>query len=51
MAGNFGFGFWYGVYWPQEMFFDHIEEQEYMLLFIDENHEHFDKLISLPESQ
>lgn len=51
VAGDFGFGFWDGVYWPQEMFFDHIAEQEYTLLFIDGNHEHFDKLNSLPVSQ
>ena len=27
VAGNFGFGFWYGMYWPQEMFFDHIDKE------------------------
>ena len=50
VAGDFGYGFWDDIYWPQEMFFDHIAEQEYIVLFIDGNHEHFDKLNALPES-
>lgn len=50
VAGDFGFGFWDGPYWSENMFFDHIAEQEYTILFVDGNHEHFDKLYSYEES-
>ena len=44
VAGDFGFGFFDGRYWPQEMFFDYLAEQNYTVLFCDGNHENFDKL-------
>lgn len=46
--GDFGVGFWDGPYWPEEMFYDHVSEQNYNVLFIDGNHENFDKLDSYP---
>lgn len=44
VAGDFGIGFFDGKYWPEEMFFEYLAEQEYTVLFIDGNHENFDKL-------
>jgi len=46
--GDFGIGFWNGRYWSEEAFFDFISEQEYTVLFVDGNHENFDKLNSYP---
>jgi len=46
--GDFGIGFWNGRYWPEEMFFDFISEQKYTVLFVDGNHENFNKLDSYP---
>ena len=46
--GDFGVGFWNGRYWSEETFYDFLSEQEYTVLFIDGNHENFDKLYSYP---
>lgn len=48
VCGDFGVGFWDGRYWPEEMFYDYLSEQEYTVLFIDGNHEDFDKLYKYP---
>lgn len=48
ICGDFGVGFWDGRYWSEEMFYDFLSEQEYIVLFIDGNHENFDKLNSYP---
>lgn len=48
ICGDFGVGFWDGVYWPEEMFYDYLNEKEYTVLFIDGNHENFDKLFDYP---
>lgn len=48
VAGDFGIGFWNGRYWPEEMFFDWLEEQPYTVLFCDGNHCNFDILDSYP---
>lgn len=48
VLGDFGFGFFTGRYWSEEMFYDYLEEQKYTVLFIDGNHENFDKLASCP---
>lgn len=48
VLGDFGVGFFDGKYWPEEMFFDYLAEQKYTVLFIDGNHENFDKLDSYP---
>ena len=50
VLGDFGIGFFDGRYWPEEMFFDYLAEQSYTVLFIDGNHENFDKLNSYPVS-
>jgi len=47
-AGDFGFGFWDGLYWPEEMFYDHISKLEFTVLVVDGNHENFSKLNSYP---
>lgn len=44
VLGDFGIGFFDGKYWPEEMFFDYLAEQPYTVLFVDANHENFDKL-------
>ena len=44
VPGDFGIGFFNGKYWSEELFFDYIAGQEYMVLFCDGNHENFDKL-------
>ena len=44
VAGDFGVGFFDGRYWPEEMFYDYLAEQEYTVLFCDGNHEDFEKL-------
>jgi len=44
ITGDFGAGFFDGRYWPESMFFDYVAEQAYTVLFVDGNHEHFDKL-------
>lgn len=49
VCGDFGIGFWNGRYWSEEMFFDYLSEQKYTILFIDGNHENFEKLNSYPE--
>lgn len=46
VCGDFGVGFWNGRYWSEETFYDFLNEQEYIVLFIDGNHENFDKLYS-----
>ena len=46
--GDFGIGFWDGVYWSEEMFYDWIEEQSYTVLFCDGNHENHEKLNKYP---
>ena len=49
ICGDFGVGFWDGPYWVEEMFFDFLSEQGYTVLFIDGNHENFEKLNSYPD--
>lgn len=51
IAGDFGMGFFDGRWWSEEMFFDHLEQQNYTVLFVDGNHEDFNKLNSYPVSQ
>ena len=46
VAGDFGIGFWNGKYFTEETFFDWLSEQKYTVLFVDGNHEDFDKLNS-----
>lgn len=46
VCGDFGVGFWNGRYWSEETFYDFLSEQGYTVLFIDGNHENFDKLYS-----
>lgn len=46
--GDFGIGFWDGEYCSEEMFYDWIAQQSYTVLFIDGNHENFDKLDQYP---
>lgn len=46
--GDFGIGFWNGRYWSEETFFDWISEQEYTVLFVDGNHENYNKLNDYP---
>lgn len=48
VCGDFGVGFWNGRYWSEETFYDFLSEQDYIVLFIDGNHENFDKLNSYP---
>lgn len=48
VCGDFGVGFWNGRYWSEETFYDFLSEQKYIVLFIDGNHENFDKLNSYP---
>ena len=48
VCGDFGIGFWSGRYWSEETFYDFLSEQKYTVLFIDGNHENFDKLYSYP---
>jgi hypothetical protein len=48
VCGDFGVGFWDGRYWPEEMFYDFLSEQKYTVLFLDGNHEDFDKLNRYP---
>lgn len=49
--GDFGVGFWNGRYWSEETFYDFLAEQDYTVLFIDGNHENFDKLNNYPVEQ
>lgn len=49
VCGDFGIGFWNGRYWSEEMFFDYLSGQKYTILFVDGNHENFEKLNSYPE--
>lgn len=51
VLGDFGIGFFDGRYWPEEMFYDYLAEQKYTVLFIDGNHENFEKLNSFPVDQ
>lgn len=46
--GDFGVGFWSGKYWSEETFYDWISEQGYTVLFLDGNHEDFNKLNGYP---
>lgn len=48
VCGDFGIGFWSGKYWSEETFFDFLSEQEYTVLFVDGNHENFNKLQGYP---
>lgn len=48
VAGDFGMGFWNGRYWSEETFFDFISQQPYRVLFVDGNHENFNKLDTYP---
>lgn len=48
VCGDYGVGFWNGRYWSEETFFDFLSEQNYYILFVDGNHENFDKLYSYP---
>ena len=48
ICGDFGIGFWNGRYWSEETFLDYISEQNYTVLFVDGNHENFNKLNSYP---
>lgn len=48
VAGDFGIGFWDGMPFSQELFFDEIEKHGYTVLFADGNHEDFTKLDSYP---
>lgn len=48
VCGDFGIGFWNGRYWSEETFFDFISQQEYTVLFVDGNHENFNKLEGYP---
>lgn len=48
VCGDFGVGFWNGRLGSEEAFYDFLNEQEYYVLFIDGNHENFDKLNSYP---
>lgn len=48
VCGDFGVGFWNGRYWSEETFYDFLSAQKYAVLFIDGNHENFDKLYSYP---
>lgn len=48
VCGDFGIGFWHGHHWSEEAFFDFLSEQDYTVLFVDGNHENFDKLNSYP---
>ena len=48
VCGDFGVGFWNGRYWSEETFYDFLSAQKYTVLFIDGNHENFDKLYSDP---
>ena len=48
VTGDFGVGFWNGRYWSEETFFDYLGEQDYTVLFIDGNHENFNKLNAYP---
>ncbi len=51
VSGDFGIGFFDEKYRSEEMFFDHIAEQKYRVLFIDGNHENFEKLNSYEISE
>ena len=48
VAGDFGIGFWKGPYGDEEAFLDRISGKDYTVLFIDGNHENFNKLDSYP---
>lgn len=48
ICGDFGIGFWDGRYWSEELFYDFLGEQKYTVLFIDGNHEDFQKLYRYP---
>jgi hypothetical protein len=48
VCGDFGIGFWNGRYWSEETFYDFLSEQKYTVLFVDGNHEDFEKLNSCP---
>ena len=51
VCGDFGVGFWKGRFGPEEAFYDHISGQDYTVLFVDGNHENFEKLYSYPEEE
>lgn len=48
VCGDFGVGFWNGRYRSEETFYDYLCEREYTVLFVDGNHENFDKLNAYP---
>lgn len=51
VLGDFGIGFFDGKYWSEEMFFDYLAEQSYTILFVDGNHENFEKMNSYEISE
>lgn len=51
IPGDFGVGFFDGKFWPEEMFYDDLEKQKYTVLFLDGNHEDFNKLKNYPIEQ
>lgn len=48
VCGDFGVGFWNGRYRSEEAFYDFLNEQKYTVLFVDGNHENFEKLFNYP---
>ena len=51
VLGDFGFGFFDGRFWSEEMFCDYLAGQKYTVLFIDGNHENFERLNAYPVEQ
>ena len=48
VCGDFGIGFFQQKYSSEESFYDFISVQPYTVLFVDGNHENFNKLNSYP---
>lgn len=48
VCGDFGVGFWDGMYWSEELFYDRLADTECTILFIDGNHDDIDKLNAMP---
>lgn len=51
VGGDFGKGFYDGPFWPEEMFYDHLEEKGYTVLFCDGNHDDIDALNRIETSE
>lgn len=51
VAGDFGKGFYDGPFWSEELFYDHLEEQGYTVLFCDGNHDDIDSLNRIEEAK